>query len=61
MSLTIRCQHRAKRGVPHDGWGEAVTTRDTPLAKLLELPHNMTAGASRADGGRHAAHYPPPA
>ena len=51
MLHTIRDQHSAKRGPAHDGEGEAVTTRDTPLAELLELPHNMTAGARRMVAG----------
>ena len=45
MLHTIRRQHSAKRGPTHDCGGEAVITRDTPLAERIARPRHMAAGA----------------
>ena len=67
MLLTISRQHSAKRGPPHDGGCEAVTTRDTSMAKLIARPRHMTAGAGRMVAGmlltisrQHSAKRGPP-
>ena len=61
MLHTIRRQHSAMRGLPHDGGGEAVTTRDTPLAECIlrsiAPPRHKKAGAKRMVAGMlHTIH-----
>ena len=51
MLLTISRQHSEKRDPQHDGGGEAVTSRDTPLAERIALSLHMAAGAWRMVAG----------